>query len=70
MNKRIKKQKIGFISYYDTLDPTEKKRVREEFLKESELSYPAWFTKIRRNSFTALERKALGEICKTQFANA
>ena len=70
MNKRIKKQKIGFISYYDALDPTEKKRVREEFLKKSELSYPAWFTKIRRKSFTALERKALQEICNTKFENA
>jgi len=70
MNKKTKKQKIGFISYYHALDLIEKKRIRDEFLKETELSYPAWFTKIRRNNFSPLERKALQNICNTKFENA
>lgn len=70
MNKKVKKQKMGFISYYTSLDLIEKKRIRDEFLKETELSYPAWFTKIRRNSFSPLEKKALQEICNLKFENA
>ena len=68
MNKKRKVEKIGFITYYLTLSPMEKKRVRDEFLKETELSYPAWFSKIRRNNFSPLERKALSQICKNNVA--
>lgn len=67
MDKKVfDKQK--FDEYYNSLPIGEKKRVRDEFLKASQISYPSWFTKRQRGSFTALEMGALKVITGINFA--
>lgn len=63
--KKFDKEK--FELYYKDLTEDKKKYVREEFLKMSGLSYPAWFTKRQRGSFTLLEIDALKRITGRSF---
>lgn len=67
MDKKVFDKK-KFDDYYKSIPFQEQKRVREEFLKASELSYPSWFTKRQRGSFTALEIGALKKITGINFA--
>ena len=66
MDKKIFDKK-KFDEYYNSLPIQEKKRVRDEFLKASQISYPAWFTKRQRGSFSALEMGALKKITGINF---
>lgn len=67
MDKKVfNKQK--FDAYYDSLPLDEKRRVRDEFLKVSGLSYPAWFTKRRRGNFSTLQIQAMKKITGFNFA--
>ena len=59
--------KSKFDEYYDSLPITEKKRVRDEFLKVSGISYPAWFTKRQRGTFSVLQIDALKKITGISF---
>lgn len=67
MDKKVF-NKRKFDEYYNSIPLKEKKRVRDEFLKISEISYPAWFTKRQRGSFSALEMGALKKITGINFA--
>lgn len=67
MDKKVFDKK-KFEEYYKSIPFHEQKRVRDEFLKVSELSYPAWFTKRQRGTFSALEMGALKKITGINFA--
>lgn len=64
MEEKVEK----FILFYQTLDLKKKREIRNSFLKETMLSYPAWFSKIKRKSFSLLEIKLLSKICDTDFS--
>ena len=66
--KKFDKKK--FELYYKELPEDKKKFVREEFLKMSGLSYPAWFAKRQRGNFTMLEMDALKSITGRSFVIA
>lgn len=60
--------KKAFERYYDSLSSEEKKRVRDEFLEATGLSYPSWFTKRSRGFFSILELQKLQEITGIDFS--
>ena len=57
----------NFIVFYKKQDVNERRRIRDEFLKKSKLTYPGWYAKLRRQVFSFLELSLLGEICKKEF---
>lgn len=62
------KEKVeNFIVFYQHQEIAERRRIREEFLRESRMSYPAWYAKLHRKVFSALELAALGKICGKYF---
>lgn len=62
------KQKVeNFIVFYDKQTIEERRRIREEFLERSGITYPGWYAKLSRKTFTRLELSALGNICKRKF---
>lgn len=62
------KEKVqNFILFYQQQDIEEKRRIREEFMAKSKISYPGWYSKLHRKVFTALELDALSDICNTNF---
>ena len=58
----------GFRTYYHSLPEAEKRRVRDEFLYEAQLSYPSWYTKMNRGAFKSLEVKLLEKITGKNFS--
>lgn len=54
-----KESKLELIDQYKKLSPEDKKRVRNRFLDEAEFSLPAFYQKMRDNSFRGLERSFL-----------
>lgn len=65
---KIKFDKVAFQAYHDSLSEEEKQRVRDEFLKATGLSYPSWFTKRSRGSFSQLELALLKRITGRDFS--
>lgn len=63
MKEKVEK----FILFYQQQDIAERRRIREEFIKKSRLSYPGWYAKLHRKVFSALELDALGSICGQSF---
>jgi hypothetical protein len=63
----MKEKVANFIDFYQRQDVNERRRIREEFLKTSGLSYPAWYAKLQRKKFSALEIRALEDICHQEF---
>lgn len=58
------KEKVkNFIVFYHQQEIGERRRIRDEFLRESRMTYPAWYAKLHREVFSALELAALGKIC-------
>lgn len=53
---------IPFRAWYDALDNTEKRRFRDELIRVSGMQFPTFYSKLRRNSFSPLEMKAMSEI--------
>ena len=41
-----------FIAFYENQNVNKKREIRDSFLNETMLSYPAWFSKLRRKSFS------------------
>ena len=58
---------LGFKAFYASQDIIEKKRIRDKFLQETGLSHPAFYTKLRRQNFSLLERKLLETVCGKKF---
>ena len=52
-----------FITFYESQDLDKKREIRNTFLEETMLSYPAWFSKMKRKSFSLLEMKFLYGLC-------
>lgn len=65
MKEKVEK----FIAFYRGQKIEEKRRIREEFLQKSKMSYPAWYSKMSRKVFSQLEIEALSEITGEDFAN-
>lgn len=63
MDKKVEK----FIVFFKKQDIEERRRIRDEFLKKSCLTYPGWYNKLHRKTFSVLELAALGSICKQKF---
>lgn len=60
-------KKMTFKDYYQTLDEEKKKAVRDQFLMASGISYPTFYSKLTRENYALLERRALETICQTTF---
>lgn len=56
-----------FIAFYENQNVDKKREIRDSFLNETMLSYPAWFSKLRRKSFSLLELKFLCSLCGINF---
>lgn len=67
MDNAEKTEKMTFKDYYQSLDEELKKLVRNQFLEESGISYPTFYSKLTRENYTPLERRALEAICQTNF---
>lgn len=62
------KEKVeNFIVFYKKEDVVERRRIRDEFLKKSKITYPGWYAKLQRKVFSFLELSVLSEICKRDF---
>ncbi len=59
--------RLEFYSYFKSLDVERKVEVRDRFLSESRLTLPSWYYKIKYKAFSALEQKAIEEICEMSF---
>lgn len=56
------KPKVTFKDFYKSLNREKQREIRDGFLMESDVSYPAFYAKLRRNNFSKLELKALKKI--------
>lgn len=64
MSKKVKK---NFKQYYFSLPEKERFAIRDEFLRQSKIPYPTWYSKIYRGKFSRLELNALGSISGFEF---
>ena len=67
MENAEKIEKMTFKDYYQSLDEERKKAVRDQFLVASGISYPTFYSKLTRENYSLLERRALETICQTSF---
>ena len=65
MENAEKIEKMTFKDYYQSLDEERKKAVRDQFLVASGISYPTFYSKLTRENYSLLERRALETICQT-----
>jgi len=67
MNKKLKLEKTVFKDYYSKLSSEEKAKVRDAFLEATDIKYISWYTKVRRGTFSKLEKRELSKICNITF---
>jgi hypothetical protein len=60
-----KSKKMTFRDYYKSLDEEQKREVRDKYLAASGMSFPTFYSKLRRGNYTLLEQKAIESICET-----
>jgi hypothetical protein len=65
----MKKNVENFIDFYKQQDVGRRRIIRDEFLEKSGMTYPAWYSKLRRNVFSKLELITLGDICGERFVD-
>lgn len=53
---------MAIIDYWKTLDEEQRSMFREEVMKETGISYPTFYYKIRNNSFNMSETKVIKSI--------
>lgn len=53
---------MAIIDYWKTLDEVQRSVFREEVMKETGISYPTFYYKIRNNSFNMSETKVIKSI--------
>lgn len=53
---------MAIIDYWKTLDEEQRSEFREEVMKETGISYPTFYRKIRHNSFNLSETKVIKSI--------
>lgn len=61
-------EKISFRDYYFSLPTEEQRKLREEFLSRSGLSYPSFYGKLHRKKYRPLERNLLEELTGETFS--
>lgn len=62
METGIKTKQITFREWYNSLDTLEKREFRDTFMSISGIQFPTFYSKLQRNNFTNLEKKAIKEI--------
>ncbi len=67
MNEAIKPQENTFKNYYFSLDETIKVAIRNKVMNECGFSYPTFYSKLKHNNYSILERKAIESICQLSF---
>lgn len=68
MNNAEELQKLTFVDYYKSLLLPEQKRIREQFIRETGIAYPTFYSKMKRNNYSLLERKTLENLCDQSFS--
>lgn len=61
------KIKLLFRVWYDSLGNIKKREFRDAFMKTSGIQFPTFYSKLQRNSFTILEKKAIREIIGEEY---
>lgn len=61
-------EKVTFKKHYLGLTTQEQKHVRDSFINEAEIAYPTFYSKLSRDHYSALEKKALERICGRSFS--
>ncbi len=67
MKKQTNIPKSTFKNYYHSLDDAEKVEIRDTILRECGISYPTFYSKLNRENYSILERKAIERICEISF---
>lgn len=62
MIKEKKSTEMVFRNHYDSLSDVQKEKLRKRVIEESGMSYPAFYHKLRNDSFKPLEMKLITEI--------
>ncbi|TCO88120.1 hypothetical protein EV202_1273 [Bacteroides heparinolyticus] len=62
MRKEQKLKEMVFKDHYSSLSNAHKEELRRRVIEESGMSYPAFYHKLRTNSFKPLEMKLITEI--------
>ena len=60
-------EKMTFSDYYKSLEASDKKRIRSEFISRSGIEFPTFYTKLNSGKYSLLEQKLLEELCSTEF---
>ncbi len=56
-----------FKKYYYSLEEKTKILIRDAILVKCGISYPTFYSKLNRNKYSLLERKAIEEVCGVSF---
>lgn len=67
MTKKSNEKSQIFVNYFRIQELPERKRIKDTFMERAGVGYPAFYSKIRRRSFTPLEVEELERICGTTF---
>lgn len=62
MIEKRKNEEMVLRHQYDSLSNPQKEELRKRVIEESGMSYPAFYFKLRNNSFKPLEVKLINEI--------
>lgn len=68
MDKNEEFEKVTFKKHYKALSSQEQKQLRDDFLRETGIAYPTFYSKLSRESYTILERKLLDKLCCRKFS--
>lgn len=69
MRKEQKETKMVLKYHYSQLSREDKTELRDEFLRQSGVSLPAFYNKMAKNSFKPLERELLEKLLYTKQSN-
>ena len=67
MELATKTQQISFREWYNSLDSLGKIKFRDQFMNISGIKYPTFYSKLQRNFFSLLEKKAIQELVGDQY---
>ncbi len=69
MRKKQKQTKMVLKYHYEQLSRDDKTELRDEFLRQSGVSLPAFYNKMANDSFKPLERELLEKLFKDEQFN-
>lgn len=70
MTKKSNEKSQIFVNYFRIQELPERKRIKDTFMQRAGVGYPAFYSKIRRRSFTLLELEELEKITGQSFSAA